>query len=346
MLKIVLAVTAAATIAGSSFAYAQPREGRPDGGRGQSVEDVRAFQAARLAALRAGLMLNADQEKHWPAFEQAMQDLQKLRLDRRQKMREERRQRRETRNGETRDFRQGRDRQGRDTPGRDTQDMRGRDTQDMREGRDQRSSRGNPAERMRERAIRMSENGAVLKRLADALDPLYSSLSDEQKRRFAILSRGGGQRGGWQGRGRGGEPGLQRGQRRNDGSSPENRRDRNPSTPDERGQRRGDLPEGAPLPGRAERMAFRNDVAELVAERTVGRVLGVKIIGAKVLDDALLIEAAAVFASKVIGGEPALFGGKAPPFGGQVTVGQDLGFSRKIEIGETPVFGRKSVQSI
>jgi len=333
MFKIVLAATAAATIAGSSFAYAQPREGRPDGGRGQSVEDVRAFQAARLAALRAGLMLNADQEKHWPAFEQAMQDLQKLRLDRRQKMREER-QGRESRNGETRDFRQGRDRQG-------------RDTQDMREGREQRSSRGNPAERMRERAIRMSENGAVLKRLADALDPLYSSLSDEQKRRFAILSRGGGQRGGWQGRGRGGEPGLQRGQRRNDGSSPENRRDRNPSTPDERGQRRGDLPpEGAPLPGRAERMAFRNDAAGPVAERTVGRVLGVKIIGAKVLEDALLIEAAPVFASKVNGGEPALFGGKAPPSGGQVAVGQDLGFSRKIEIGDTPGFGRKTVQSI
>jgi len=326
MLKIVLAATAAATIAGSSFAYAQPREGRADGGRrGPSMEDVRAFQAARLAALRAGLMLNSDQERHWPAFEQAMRDLQKMRLDRRQKMREERRQRREAGNGGNRDFRDGRDKQ------------------DMREGREQRPPRGNPAERMRERAIRLSENGAVLKRLADALDPLYSSLSDDQKRRFAILSRGGGQRG-WQRRGRGGEPGMRRGPRRGDGSSPEDRRGRNPS--DERDQRRGELPDATPFSPRAERTSFRNDVPGRVAQDTAGRVLGAKFLGAKLVGAALVIEDAPVFASKVIVGEPVLFGGKVSLSGGQVTVGQGLGFSRKIEIVEPSVFGRKTVQSI
>ena len=74
-----------------------------------------------------------------------------------------------------------------------------------------------PAERMRERATRLSESGAILKRLADATDPLYRSLDDAQKRRFAILTRTDGARGGWQRRGRdGGEQGMPRGHRRTD----------------------------------------------------------------------------------------------------------------------------------
>jgi hypothetical protein len=48
---------------------------------------------------------------------------------------------------------------------------------------------GDPVERMRQRATALSETGAALKKLADATDPLYKSLDDGQKRRFAILSR-------------------------------------------------------------------------------------------------------------------------------------------------------------
>jgi len=175
MLKAVFAATAAVTIAASTAAYAQ-RDGRSDGARRwqPTTEDIRAFQAARLAALRAGLVLNAEQEKHWPAFEQAMRALQQQRLKRITAMRAAR-----------------------------------------REGR---PAVDDPAERMRQRAVRLSESGAVLKQLADATDPLYRSLDDAQKRRFAILSRTAGPRGGmWQRRGRdGGEPGMQRGQRRTD----------------------------------------------------------------------------------------------------------------------------------
>lgn len=43
---------------------------------------MRAFGDARLAALKAGLQLTSDQEKNWPAFEQAARDFQKMRLDR------------------------------------------------------------------------------------------------------------------------------------------------------------------------------------------------------------------------------------------------------------------------
>src|SRR5262249_33807197 len=48
-----------------------------------SAEDLRAFDEARLAALKAGLLLTPEQAKNWPAFEQAARDLGKLRIDRR-----------------------------------------------------------------------------------------------------------------------------------------------------------------------------------------------------------------------------------------------------------------------
>jgi hypothetical protein len=81
MWKPILAGSTALVIAGSTLVYAQTR--RDDSRRWQpSVEDLRAFGDARLAALKAGLALTPDQEKNWPAFEQAARDFQKLRLDR------------------------------------------------------------------------------------------------------------------------------------------------------------------------------------------------------------------------------------------------------------------------
>jgi zinc resistance-associated protein len=68
-----------------------------------------------------------------------------------------------------------------------------------------------PIERLQRRAEAMTTRGAALKRLADAASPLYQSLDDAQKRRFAMLARfmrprdGGGMMmhhrfGGWPGR--------------------------------------------------------------------------------------------------------------------------------------------------
>jgi zinc resistance-associated protein len=84
MWKAVLAGTAAVAIAGGSLVYAQQR-GRPGGfefGWQPTLEDMRLFDDARLAALHAGLGLNGDQEKSWPAFEEASHEFAKLRLDR------------------------------------------------------------------------------------------------------------------------------------------------------------------------------------------------------------------------------------------------------------------------
>src|SRR5882672_5815288 len=148
-------------IAGTSLVYAQQRSDRDGAQRWRpSTEDLRAFGEARLAALKAGLTLTPDQEKNWPAFEQAARDFGKVRMDRRMAMR--------------------------NAPPSD-----------------------DPVERLRQRATSLTDTGAALKKLADATDPLYKSLDENQKRRFAVLNRlaGPGQdgAGGDQFRGRGGE---------------------------------------------------------------------------------------------------------------------------------------------
>src|SRR5467141_422831 len=153
MWKAIVAGTAALAIAGTTLVYAQQR-GRLEGGQRwrPNTEDLRAFGEARLAALKAGLVLTPEQEKNWPAFEQAARDFGKLRTDRMAAMRNAQ-------------------------PGAD------------------------PVERLRQRATAMTDTGAALKKLADATDPLYKSLDENQKRRFAILNRlGGSDRGAFRGR--------------------------------------------------------------------------------------------------------------------------------------------------
>jgi hypothetical protein len=151
MWKAILAGTTALAIAGSSLVYAQQRDGRPDRAqRGPNMEDMRAFGEARLAGLKAGLTLTPEQERNWPAFEQAARDMQKLRLDRM--------------------------------------------TSFMAERRNPQPRSSDPADRLRQRGAVMADTGAALKKLGDATDPLYKSLDDNQKRRFAILGRMGGER--------------------------------------------------------------------------------------------------------------------------------------------------------
>jgi len=183
MWKAVVAGTAMLAVAGTSVVYAQRGFGPGGSRRWQpSMEDLRAFGEARLAALKAGLALTPDQERNWPAFEQAAREFGKQRADRFAAMRSA---------PETRD----------------------------------------PIERMRQRATALADRGAALKKLADATDPLYKSLDESQKRRFALLSRMGGPRmgmGGWRGqdgdgfRGRGDDgPRFHRwGPRRSDELSP------------------------------------------------------------------------------------------------------------------------------
>jgi hypothetical protein len=74
-----IAVVAAITFApfvGGSFAVADDSAQREQQSR-FSPEDRAAFLDARIAALKAGLELNAEQEKNWPPLESAMRDLAK-----------------------------------------------------------------------------------------------------------------------------------------------------------------------------------------------------------------------------------------------------------------------------
>lgn len=59
----------------------------------------------------------------------------------------------------------------------------------IEQGRNPQPQSTDPAERMRSRGAAMADMGAALKKLADAVDPLYKSLDDNQKRRFGVLSR-------------------------------------------------------------------------------------------------------------------------------------------------------------
>jgi len=77
MLKTVTAGAAALMLIAAASAYAQQPSAGPEFGRRQQfrTEDRAAFLDARIAALRAGLQLTPEQEKTWPAFEQAYRDL-------------------------------------------------------------------------------------------------------------------------------------------------------------------------------------------------------------------------------------------------------------------------------
>src|SRR5215831_18147860 len=97
MWKKAVVGAAVVLVAGSMMVYAQQQRfggpfgagpghggmmGSPLGGWRPSADDLSAFADARIAALHAGLRLNADQEKNWPAFEQALRDAAKIRIDR------------------------------------------------------------------------------------------------------------------------------------------------------------------------------------------------------------------------------------------------------------------------
>jgi hypothetical protein len=106
-----------------------------------TAEDRAAFLDARIAALKAGLELTADQAKNWPPLESAMRDLAKERADRFAAWQAQRQQ-------------------------------------------DQELS---PVDRLTQASQHMSARSADLLKLAAAAKPLYDSLDDSQKRRFAML---------------------------------------------------------------------------------------------------------------------------------------------------------------
>jgi len=160
MLKTIAAGTIALTLAGAGLALAQQAPSRDVSRWRPNAEDAAAFTDARIAGLKAGLKLTAEQEKNWPAVETAIRDLAKERAER---MKE---------------------RADRMAAGREA-----------RRGGDNAQSRPDAIARLRRGAAALTTRAAALKKLADASEPLYNSLDDSQKHRFGVMLRMGGRSG-------------------------------------------------------------------------------------------------------------------------------------------------------
>ena len=151
MKKFTIAAIAVLSIAGSGAVYAQYHRPWMEHVRHMRMnpEDRAALVDARIAAVHAGLKLNAEQEKLWPPVEAAVREFAKLRIDRAN----------------------ARMNAGPGDAGKDA---------DKQE---------DPVARLRQRAEDMGASSAALKKIADAADPLYKTLDDGQKRRLAVLTR-------------------------------------------------------------------------------------------------------------------------------------------------------------
>ncbi len=104
---------------------------------------------ARIAAIKAGLELTPDQVQKWGPYQQSLQDLIQFRVQRMQA------------------------RQAAQQQADNAQPKKGAD----------------PFARLSRRADAMTQSAPLVKKMADAGEPLYQSLSDAQKGRFKMLTR-------------------------------------------------------------------------------------------------------------------------------------------------------------
>jgi hypothetical protein len=116
--------------------YARDRPDRAELTANQITNDF----AARTARIKADLRLTPEQEKNWPGFETAMNDMGKRYGDRQTAVQAD---------------------------------------------RTQQKAPGDVIEQLRDEAQFLSERSVDRRTLADAAQPLYASLDDQQKRRFA-----------------------------------------------------------------------------------------------------------------------------------------------------------------
>ena len=140
------------TLAVPSFAQSPtldyPRKEARDSREAPSVNQLTAFDDARIAKLKATLQLTSDQDGYWGKLESALKDISKRRADRVVSRWDEER------------------------------DARDKD----KDTRDRRADARTPIERMRFAAENMTQRAAELKSTADAAEPLYDKLDDQQRR--------------------------------------------------------------------------------------------------------------------------------------------------------------------
>ena len=147
MIKKIAFATSAVLIATSPLAYAAEKSSSTVGMTRPSAADLNALTDARVGMIKAALQLTPEQEKYWPALEEAIRTRAKSRQARLERV------------AELRDS----------SP-----------TEVLREQ--------NPVELMQRRAQMLTQRGADLKRVADAWEPLYKTLSQDQKKRMAFAT--------------------------------------------------------------------------------------------------------------------------------------------------------------
>jgi hypothetical protein len=144
--KAVLGATAL-FIAISPCAYADPARNE-NGMHQMSADDREALVDARIGILKAALQLTPEQEKYWPAVEDAIRSRAQNRQERL------------------------------------SQRLAAfRDRSPIEIIRDR-----NPVKFLNQRAEALAERSADLKKLASAWEPLYNTLSQDQKRRVGLVA--------------------------------------------------------------------------------------------------------------------------------------------------------------
>jgi LTXXQ motif family protein len=143
-------ITALAVITGSSPGYAQSPSAGPESQR-ITAADLNALTDARIAVVKAALQLTPDQERYWPAIEEAIRSRAKARQTRLE-------------NAAAR-----------------VAELRDRNPIEILRDRD-------PIQFLNRRSDALAQRAAELKKLAAAWQPLYQTLSPDQRRRLGFLA--------------------------------------------------------------------------------------------------------------------------------------------------------------
>jgi hypothetical protein len=138
-------------VTASSFAYAQTGATRLERLERLTAADLANLTDARVNIVKSTLQLTPDQEKYWPAVEDAIRNRSK-------------------------------DRQARITNiEKEASELQDKSPIEILRDR-------NPVEFMRRRSEALAQRSADLKKLADAWEPLYQTLNPDQRKRMAQLA--------------------------------------------------------------------------------------------------------------------------------------------------------------
>jgi hypothetical protein len=148
MIKKVAVATTAVFIMASPLAYAAETSSNTVGMTHPSAADFNSLTDARVAMIKAALQLTPEQEKYWPAVEDAIRARAKSRQARWERL------------------------------------AQLRDSSSPLEALHEH----NPIELMQRRAESLNQRAADLKKVADAWEPLFKTLSEDQKKRMAFVT--------------------------------------------------------------------------------------------------------------------------------------------------------------